>query len=124
MLAVCPAPPPFMAWTSADIEPQYADLEGRTIDADTVDALLHDWSELAARVEEIGLRLRIATAADTADEEAATRLVWYLEEIVPEAQRREQALKQKLLAAGVRPRDFEIPLRKMRAEAELFREEN
>ena len=36
----------------------------------------------------------------------------------------EQALKQKLLASGLEPEGFAIPLRNMRAEADLFREEN
>jgi oligoendopeptidase F len=113
-----------MAWTWANIEPRYDDLEARPLDGATVDSFLREWSELAARVQEMGTRLRIATSADTADEEAARQLYRYLDEIAPGAQRREQALKQKLLASGLEPENFGVPLRKMRAEAALFREEN
>ena len=35
-----------------------------------------------------------------------------------------QKLKEKLLESGLQPAGFEIPLRNMRAEADLFREEN
>jgi oligoendopeptidase F len=116
--------PPFLSWTWSDIEPQYADLEARALTAHIADAFLHDWSELAARVQEMGTRLRLATSADTADEDAAFRFNRFLEEIAPETQRREQALKEKLLASGLEPKNFDVPLRKMRAEAALFREEN
>ena len=36
----------------------------------------------------------------------------------------EQKLKEKLLESGLQPKGFEIPLRNMRAEADLFRAEN
>ena len=35
-----------------------------------------------------------------------------------------QELKEKLLASGFEPQGFEQPLRKMRVEANLFRDEN
>ena len=48
----------------------------------------------------------------------------YIEEIQPLAKTAEQKLKDKLLASGLSPKSFETGLRMMRAEAEIFTEEN
>lgn len=116
--------PAFMQWSWPDIEPRYAELEARPLSPDTVDAFLLDWSSLAADLDEMGARLNIATTVDTADEEASTSYHRFLDEIYPRVQEAEQRLKEKLLASGLEPAGYAVPLAKMRAEAELFREEN
>jgi oligoendopeptidase F len=121
---VASAPYDFLQWTWSDIEPHYQELEQRPLTSDTIDAFLRDWSDLSARVDEIGARLRVATTVNTADEEAEHRLHVYLDEIFPRVQEAEQQLKQKLLASGLEPEGLAEPLRQMRADAELFREEN
>lgn len=116
--------PSFMSWTWADIGPRYAELESRALTSRSVDDFLIGWSELAERIGEMGSRLNVATTVNTADEDASRRFHEFLEEIQPRVQQAEQRLKEKLLASGLEPAGFEIPLRKMRVEAELFREEN
>jgi oligoendopeptidase F len=61
---------------------------------------------------------------DTMDEDACRRYDFFLDEIFPKAREAEQELKEKLLASGLEPARFEVPLRNMQAEAGLFRQEN
>ncbi len=114
----------FMEWTWPQIEPHYQDLRERPIDQGNVSGWLTDWSRLQALLKERYQRLYVATTVDTTDEAAETRLKTFLDEIFPHSQAADQALKEKLLASRLEPQDFEMPLRIMRAEAEIFRQEN
>lgn len=44
--------------------------------------------------------------------------------IWPQAMAAEQKVKQKLIESGLQPRGFELPLRKLKTEAGLYRESN
>ena len=46
------------------------------------------------------------------------------EDISENASTKNQALKKKLLESGIMPDDFDIPLRGIKSEVNLFREEN
>jgi oligoendopeptidase F len=113
-----------MTWGWAQLAPYYDDLAGRTLTDATVADWLADWTALAALVDEANTRFIFATTADTADAEMERRFRAFVEDVQPNVAAAEQRLKQKLLASGLEPRDFEIPLRKLRADAALFREEN
>ena len=69
-------------------------------------------------------RLALANSVNTVDKEAEQRLNRFLDTIFPPAMAAEQKLKEKLLASKLEPEGFAIPLRNMRAEADLFREAN
>jgi oligoendopeptidase F len=114
----------FMTWKWEQIEPFYAELETRNIDAGNVNQWLADWSRLTELVDEANNRLSIATTLDTTDTEAVKRFHTFLHDIMEPFQPAEQKLKQKLLDSGLEPQGFEIPLRNMRSEARLFREAN
>lgn len=114
----------FLAWTWDDMEPRYREIEAMALDADSGAAFLGAWSDLSSRVGEIGSRLKLASDQNTADEEVAERYRVFVEEIAPNAEEAEQRLKEKLLASGAVPSGMEIPLRAMRVDAELYREEN
>lgn len=114
----------FMSWSWQQIQPYYRDLTERPLSADVIAAWLADWTRLQNLVYETYSRLHVATTCNTADKEAEERYNWFLEEIYPRSEAAAQELKQKLLASGLEPEGFEVPLRNMRAEAELFREEN
>lgn len=118
------ATPDFMTWTWADIEPRYRALQDRDVTESTVEEFLLDWSRLSQQVAELGSRLKLAGDQNTADEEAAERFRAYVEEIQPRASEAEHRLTEMLLATGLTPAGMEIPLRGMRVEAEIFREEN
>lgn len=114
----------FLAWTWDDMEPRYREIEAMPLEADSAPAFLGAWSDLTSRIGEIGARLKLATDQNTADEAIAERYRVFVEEIAPNVEEAEQRLKEKLLASGAVPPGMEVPLRVMRVEAELFREEN
>ncbi len=111
-------------WTWDAVAPFYADLKARPLDASNVEGWLKDWSSLDEALSELSSRLAVATTVDTADKGAEERLNAFLDSMYPPSQAAEQELKSKFLASGLEPEGFAIPLRNMRAEAELFREEN
>jgi oligoendopeptidase F len=111
-------------WSWSQIEPYYANLQNRVLSAANVNEWLADWTRIAERVAEARTRLAVATTQNTADEDIARRYHAFLENIVPAAEAAEQKLKVKLLQSGLEPDGFAIPLRNMRAEADLFRQEN
>jgi oligoendopeptidase F len=114
----------FIYWTWPQFEPYYQDLSDRSISADNVAGWLADWSHIAKMVQEAYARLHLATSLNTADVEAEQHYNTFSGEVYPQVEAAEQQLKQKLLASGLEPEGFEIPLRNMRAEAALFREAN
>ena len=117
-------PEALIDWTWPEIEPHYQELESRSINAGNVDAWLADWSSVAERIEEMQARLAVATSVNTADEAAEQRMHRFLDGIFHNVMAAEQRLKEKLLASRLEPRGFEIPLRNMHAEADLFRRAN
>lgn len=113
-----------LKWTWAEIEPYYKDLQDRVLNEDSVNAWLKDWSDLSRHVYEIQFRLEVLTTVDTTDQETERLYTNFLDTIFANMQAAENSLKQKLLASKIEPQGFEISLRNMRAEADLFREEN
>ncbi len=111
-------------WSWSGIEPYMTDLAGRALSAQTVGEWLADWTALDERIGEMNARLHLAVTQNTADKHAEDAFNAFLDRIYPQAEAAEQMLRQKLLASGLEPPGFELPLKKMRAEAELFRTEN
>lgn len=105
-------------------QPHYAALIDAPIDAQRAPAWLAAWTGLVSLVSETYSRLSVATTCDTTDAVAEQRFRAFLSGVYPQVMAAEQQLKQKLLASGVEPEGFAVPLRDMRAEAALFREAN
>ncbi len=114
----------FQNWDWARIEPYFKDLEARDLTAASVVDWLTDWAKITQLVDETHSRLYVGTTVDTTDEATEQRFVAYLENIMQPVSVAAQTLKEKLIASGLEPRGYTIQLRDMRAEAELFREEN
>ena len=114
----------FMQLSWSQIEPFYQDLERRPLNETTLTAWMEDWSDLSRMVHETYRRLYVATTRDTTDEDRERRYAVFLDEVYPPARAAAQVLKEKLLASNLQPAGFEIPLRNLRAQAELFRGEN
>jgi oligoendopeptidase F len=110
--------------TWKDIDPYYAELMKRPIHDENVDQWLADWTQLSELLDEAFSRLHVATTVNTADEAAEERYHRFLDDIFPVAEEAEQKLKTKLLDYELEPPGFEIPLLKMRTEAQIFRQEN
>ncbi len=113
-----------LEWKWEQFEPLYQKLVEQQIDADNVEAWLLDWSKLSEAVFEQNNRLFVATTVNTADEQAEKRLTENLDTTFIHSKAYEQKLKEKLLASGFTPRNLEVPIRNLRAEAELYCEEN
>lgn len=105
-------------------EPVYNELATRPLDAKNLDQWMADWSRVAEKVDEFYWRLYAEHTCHTADEAIDKQYNHFLEEVFPKYRAAEQKLKEKLLASKLEPKGFEIPLRNMRAEADLFRAEN
>ena len=113
-----------LALTWSDYEPFYQELEARPLSSETIEEWLRDWSRLAETADEQYWRRYIATTVNTADPAVEEGFNKYIEEIQPAVKAAEQKLKAKLLASGLSPQSFETALRMMRAEAEIFTEQN
>jgi oligoendopeptidase F len=113
-----------MDWSWADFQPYYEDLVGRSLSVQNVAEFLSDWTRLSEIIDETYSRLHVATTVDTADREAEQRYHTFLDEVYPPSEDAEQKLKQKLLEQSMVPDRFEVPLLKMRTEAEIYRAEN
>jgi len=110
--------------TWKDIEPRYRLLVRRAVTAANVDTWLASWSKLSEVVGEMSNSLAVAVTTNTADKDAEARYQEHIDKVITPSRRYEQKLKEKLLASGLTPAGMEIPLRAMRAEANLFREAN
>lgn len=113
-----------LAWSWADFEPYYQDLNSRSLSDANLGQWLADWTALHEHGEEMHNRLMVAVSSNTADEAMEHRYIAFYDDIYPKAMEAEQALKQKLLESGLQPAGFEIPLKGIRAEVDLFRPEN
>ena len=107
-----------------DLAPYYGDLEQEPITKEDIENWMARWTIISEIQDELYNRAYVATSVNTADEEAEKRFDAYMEEIYPNVMEAEQKLKKKLIASGLTVAGFEIPMRNMRAQAELFREEN
>lgn len=108
----------------SDFEPYYMQLIQTPLAAANASEFLTDWTKLSEAVDEAFSRLSVAITVNTADQEAERRYNTFLDTVYPPSEEAEQKLKKKLLESGLQPPNFAIPLKKMRWQAELFREEN
>lgn len=114
----------FLDWTWPQIEPVFQELQGQVLDEANIGAWLGEWSRIGNLLDESYWRLYDATAVDTSDEEADERFNRFLDEVRPKGKSAEQLLKEKLLASGIEPDGYRIPLRDIRAQSDIYREEN
>lgn len=106
------------------IEPWYRELVVADLSQSTLHSWLAQWSRLSELVEEVLVKQEIACTQNTADQERADRKQRFRDEVYIHIQPLDQSLKQKLLASGLEPDGFALPLRKLRTETALFREQN
>lgn len=116
-------------WKWEQFAPYYDELLAGEITQDNLADWLAQWSRLDNLVVEVSGRLRLAFDQDTTDERAENRYFDFIENVLPPVKEKRQSLKKKLLRSEealqhVDSLGMAMPLRKMRAEVELFREEN
>lgn len=111
-----------LSW--AEIEPWYRELLESSLASETLQSWMVQWSDLSALVDETMKRLEIECTRNTADEKRPRRKQHFMETVYTPQQALDQQVKERLLASGLEPEGFAIPLRNLRAEAALYREEN
>jgi oligoendopeptidase F len=115
----------FRDWPWERIAPYYDELLARPLMQETLATWLADWTTISALLDEVNTSYTIATTVNTADDESERDYTFWLDTIQPQAMAAEQRMRETLLASGLEaPENFAIPLRKLRAEAELYREAN
>ena len=114
----------YLKWQWGDFAPHYVALQETTLNPQNIDGWLKKWSDLISIGDEIYTRLFVKTTQYTSDESVETEFNNFIETTQTEIKKADQTLKEKLLNCGIIPTGFEIPLKKLRAETELFCEEN
>jgi oligoendopeptidase F len=113
-----------LQWGIEEYQPYLEELQKRELNAATVDQWLKDWSRVTKLAQEVYSRLSVATTIDTTDTQAEAQYEHFIEQVQPALRILNNALNIKLVESGLKPEGFEIPLRKIRTEIDLFREEN
>jgi len=111
-----------LSWSA--IEPWYIELSGCVLTQENLNTWLSQWSQLSALVDEVKQLFEIATAQNTADEEQLQRKQRFIAEIYTNIQPYDLQIKQNLLASGLIPENFELPIRDMRVEILLYSKDN
>ena len=114
----------FLNWEWSQIEPIFQALQQTHLEADNIESWLEEWSQLSKLLDESYWRLYDATTIDTGDELAEKKFTDFLDEIRPKGKSAEQKLKEKFLASGLEPDGYQVVLRDLMAQADIFRREN
>jgi oligoendopeptidase F len=91
---------------------------------ETVPQWLQEWSDLSRVVREAISWVNIEKSQDTTDAVREQAFLGVVNNVYPQAMRAEQTLKERLLQMDIDDPDMSVPLRNLRNEAALFREEN
>ncbi|GAC1345034.1 MAG: M3 family oligoendopeptidase [Ktedonobacteraceae bacterium] len=111
-----------LSWSQ--IEPWYHELLATELTSFTLDAWMVQWSQLSALVDETFVQHEIATTTNTADESRVQRKQQFMDAVYVPVQNLDQQIKEHLLASGLTPEGFEVPLRNLRMETGIFCEAN
>jgi oligoendopeptidase F len=115
----------FSKWSWPDIEALMQDLASQTLTYENLEDWLTDWSQLLSLLNETLARLQVATSQDTSNARAEARFTNYQEELYTPALAADQKIKERLLHSHLTPpKNFAIPMRYIRVEADLFCEDN
>ncbi len=111
-------------WSWDQYVPFFDHLETFDLNPANISNWMKYWSDLSELVGEVGTSVYVSTTVDTTDEEAKERYHKFLEDISENVSSRNQKLKIKFLDSGLSPDDFEVPLRGIKSEVNLFSKDN
>jgi oligoendopeptidase F len=108
------------------IQPYVDRLLGADLSPAAVAPWLQDWSDLSAVLYEANAQIQREITENTADPEAEQRFLTFVEKIMPQVRMADQALRDRLLGfQGYEPSpETREMVRRFRAEASIYREEN
>ncbi len=111
-------------WVWAQYAPFGEDLLARDLSGENLDAFMRDWTALSDVLSEVQSRAAVATTLDTTDKEAEEYYLNFYKTIYPNLAKLTDKLNRILIDSGLVPQNYDVPLRYVRTEVELFREEN
>lgn len=114
----------FLSWKWENISPICEELLTTKLTPESIDNWLKKYSDLLSVLDEIFTRLYIKTTQYTNDSDIEARFNEFIEDVQPKFRAMDEKLQKKFLTSGVIPKNFDIPLKKIRAENDLFSEEN
>ena len=118
----------FNATSWNDLEPVTTNLLERPIeDADDLESLFKDISDMAEHVSEAGAKLYIGMTCDTENEEKQSAFMSFVENIRPKMSEVSNKIDLKIASLdflGSLPERYDLILRSMQNSIEIFREEN
>lgn len=113
-----------LVWDS--MQPHVDGLLDTSLSDENVGGWLQKWSDFTAVLHEADAQIYRDVTENTTDKDAEARFELFVDQILPQAKRAEQALKQKLLAFGetLPIDDTAQMMKRFQAEAAIFRDEN
>ncbi len=113
-----------LTWDS--MQPHVDHLLNTPLSYENVGGWLQQWSDFTAVLHETDAQIYRDVTENTTDKDAEARFELFVDQILPQAKRAEQALKQKILELGeTLPIDNTTQMMKrFQAEAAIFRDEN
>lgn len=111
-------------WSWEQYRPYAEHLLAQPLNQENARAWLADWSRFAAIYSEAGSRISVAITLDTTDKAAEDRFNHFVEQVVPEYSKWEHLMNVRLIESGVELGEIAVPMRRIRANVAIFREEN
>lgn len=112
-------------WQWENYQPFVQEMLDYDLTQDNLEAWLKQWTQLSYLIYDTRTELDVAATVNTADEVVEKKLHAFLENVIEPAMAADQQFKEKFLKSGLQaPEGFEVALKIMRTEADLFREEN
>jgi oligoendopeptidase F len=106
------------------VRDHYSTLAERPVDRATAEPWLADWSALECALTEAASRAMIDYTCDTEDAGKRELYQRFSGDILPRAEELSVALAKRLVALGWAPAGMELPVRRFKAQIEIFREAN
>lgn len=104
--------------------PHFDELISRELTAQNTRQWLEDWSHLTKLVREAIAVTYIQNTRDTSNEANNAAYMAVIDNVIPNATRADQQLKERLLALNVEDDDMVLVVRKLQNQVDLFAEEN
>src|ERR1041385_197172 len=115
---------PLRTATWDQVRAEYDRLAARPLDRGTAESWLAEWSAYESALTEAAAVAMIEYTCDTDNAEKKERYLRFSGDILPKAEALSVALAKRLVALGWVPPGMENPVRRFRAQIEIFREAN
>ena len=123
-MITAPSAAALRATTWEEVRALYGALADRPLDASTREGWLREWSALECALTEAAAVAMMEYTCDTENADKRERYQRFAGDIMPRAEELSVGLAKRLVALGWVPAGMELPVRRFRAQIEIFREAN